>query len=46
MRKVISEFRKGAEGYSEKEIDDIVDEAVAAVRAEKKLKREKIGAKA
>jgi transcriptional regulator with XRE-family HTH domain len=44
MRKVVSEFRKGAQGYSEEEIDNIVDEAVAAVRAEKKHKRAKVGA--
>jgi transcriptional regulator with XRE-family HTH domain len=44
MRKVVSEFRKGAQGYSEEEIDSIVDEAVAAVRAEKKHKRAKVGA--
>ena len=43
MSKVVSEFRKGAEGYSEEEIDAIVDEAVAAVRAEKKQKRAKVG---
>lgn len=42
MQKVVSEFRKGAEGYSEEEIESIVDEAVAAVRAEKKHKREKV----
>ena len=44
MQKVVSEFRKGAEGYSEEDIDSIVDEAVAAVRAEKKHKRVKVGA--
>jgi len=44
MQKVVSEFRKGAEGYSEEEIDSIVDEAVASVRAEKKHKRVKVGA--
>ncbi len=44
MQKVVSEFRKGAEGYSEEEIDSIVDEAVSAVRAEKKHKRVKVGA--
>ncbi len=44
MRKVVSELRKGAEGYSEEEIDSIVDEAVMAVRGEKKHKREKVGA--
>ena len=36
MRKVVSELREGAEEYSEEEIDDIVDEAVKAVRAEEK----------
>jgi hypothetical protein len=44
MRKVVSELRKGAEGYPEEEIDKIVDEAVFAVRAEKKHRREKVGA--
>jgi transcriptional regulator with XRE-family HTH domain len=32
MRQVVSEFRKGAEAYSDDEIDDIVNEAVSAVR--------------
>jgi Predicted transcriptional regulator with C-terminal CBS domains len=36
MRKVVSEIRRGAEEYSEEEIDDIVDEAVKAVRAEER----------
>lgn len=36
MRKVVSELRRGAEEYSEEEIDDIVDEAVKAVRAEER----------
>jgi transcriptional regulator with XRE-family HTH domain len=44
MGKVVSEFRKGAEGYSEEEIDGIVDEAVAAVRAKKKQSRASVGA--
>lgn len=44
MQKVVSEFRKGAEGYSEEDIDSIVDEAVAAVRTERKHKRVKVGA--
>ncbi|MEW5745522.1 MAG: helix-turn-helix transcriptional regulator [Nitrospirota bacterium] len=46
MRKVVAEFRKGAEGYSTEEIESIVDEAVAAVRAEEKEKRKraKVGA--
>jgi hypothetical protein len=35
MHHVLSEFRKGAEGYSAEAIDQIVDEAVAAVRSEK-----------
>jgi len=43
MGKVVSEFRKGAEGYTEEEIDSIVDEAVAAVRGEKKQKRARVG---
>lgn len=33
MREVVSEFRKGAEQYSDEQIDDLVDEAVNAVRA-------------
>jgi transcriptional regulator with XRE-family HTH domain len=32
MRSVVAEFRKGAEDYSDKEIESIVDEAVDAVR--------------
>ena len=32
MQEVLSEFRKGAAGYSETEIDQIVDAAVEAVR--------------
>ena len=39
MRKVVSEFRKGAKDYSEDEIDSIVDEAVNAVRTEEKQRR-------
>lgn len=34
MRKVVSEFRSNAQDYTAEEIDDIVDEAVQAVRAE------------
>lgn len=34
MRKTLSEFRKGAESYTEDEIMQIVDEAVKAVRLE------------
>lgn len=44
MRKVVSELRKGGEGYSDEEIEDIVNEAVKTVRNEKKEKREKVGA--
>ena len=44
MRRTLSTLRKGAEGYSEEEIDHIVNEAVIAVRGEKKLRREKVGA--
>lgn len=44
MRKVVSELRKGAEKYSQEEIDNIVDEAVVAVRAEKNQRRAKVGA--
>lgn len=44
MKKVVSEFRKGAEGYSGEEIDSIVDEAVSAVRAEKKNNSVKVEA--
>lgn len=44
MKKVVSEFRKGAEEYSGEEIESIVDEAVAAVRADNKRKRVKVGA--
>lgn len=36
MRKVVSELRKGAEKYSDEQIDEIVDEAVKAVRAEER----------
>lgn len=44
MNDVVSEFRKGAKGHSEAEIENIIDEAVLAVRGEKKAKRVKIGA--
>ena len=44
MRKVVSELRKGADEYSQEEIDSIVDEAVKAVRTEKGARREKVGA--
>jgi len=36
MRNVLSEFRQGAAGYLNDEIDNMVDEAVKAVRAEEK----------
>jgi addiction module RelB/DinJ family antitoxin len=39
MRRVIDRLREGAKGYSEKEIEKIVDEAVAAVRREDREKR-------
>lgn len=39
MRKTLSKLRKSAEGYSEKEIIKIVDEAVEAVRLEEKKAR-------
>ena len=32
MRRVVAKLRQGAEGYSDQEIDDFVDEAVEAVR--------------
>ena len=44
MRKVVSELRKGAEGYSEEEINDIVDEAVKAIRTEERRGSEHIEA--
>ncbi len=39
MRRVTARLREGAKGYSEAEIEKIVDEAVAAVRREEKQKR-------
>jgi len=44
MREVVSQFRKGAEAYSDDEIQDIVDEAVSAVRREESRKEEDIDA--
>ena len=44
MKKVVSELRKGASKYSDEEIDDIVDEAVKAVRAEEKHRSRNIEA--
>ena len=41
MRRVVSKLRKGAEKYSDEEIDEIVDEAVKAVRGEKDRRRER-----
>ena len=32
MRRVVSEFRKGAQDYTDDEIESMVDEAVAAIR--------------
>ena len=39
MRRVTERLREGAKGYSEKEIEKIVDEAVTAVRREEKRQR-------
>ena len=39
MRRVVDRLREGAKGHSEKEIEKIVDEAVAAVRREDREKR-------
>lgn len=44
MRKVVSELRKGAEQYSDEQIESIVDEAVKAVREEEGHGREDVGA--
>lgn len=41
MHRVVSRLRKGAEKYSDDEIDRIVDEAVKAVRGEKNRSRER-----
>lgn len=41
MHRVVSELRKGAEKYTDEEIDEIVDEAVKAVRGEKNRRRER-----
>lgn len=40
---VVSEFRRGAKEHSEAEIESLVDEAVLAVRGERKAKRVKVG---
>lgn len=44
MREVLIEFRQGAVGYSEAEIDQFVDEAVAKVRGEKRQRKTKVRA--
>lgn len=44
MKGVVSEFRKGAEEYSDDEIESIVDEAVNAVRAQNDRKERAVGA--
>jgi transcriptional regulator with XRE-family HTH domain len=44
MQKVVSELRKGASKYTDDEIDDIVDEAVKAVRAEERHRSRKVEA--
>lgn len=41
MHRVVSELRRGAEKYSDEEIDRIVDEAVKAVRGERNRRRER-----
>lgn len=43
MKSVVSEFRKGAEGYSDDEIESIIDEAVNAVRAQDDRKERAVG---
>lgn len=44
MHRVVSRLRKGAEKYTDDEIDRIVDEAVKAVRGEKNRRRERVRA--
>ena len=44
MRQMVSEFREGAESYSDEEIENIVDEAVDAVREQDNRKERAIGA--
>lgn len=44
MKEVVTEFRKGAEEYSDDEIEDFVDEAVNAVRAQDTRKEKAVGA--
>jgi len=43
MKEVVTEFRKGGEGYSDEEIESIVDEAVNAVRRQGSQKENTIG---
>jgi len=42
MREVLTEFRQVAAGYSEAEIDQFVDEAVAKVRGKKRQRKTKV----
>lgn len=44
MRSAVDDLRKGTEPYSWQEIEDLVDEAVLAVRQEERKGREKVGA--
>lgn len=44
MKEVVTEFRKGAEEYSDDEIENIVDDAVNAVRAQDNRKEKAVGA--
>ena len=44
MRAVLSDLRKGAKGYSDEEIDTIVDEAVHSVRREEREKEKPLAA--
>lgn len=43
MKKIVAAFRVRAKGYSEDEINKIVDEAVKAVRAEERTKKDSVG---
>ena len=44
MKSVVSDLRKGAEGYSDDEIESIVDEVVNAVRAQDDRQEKAVGA--
>lgn len=44
MRSIVSDLRKGAEDYSDEEIENIVDEAVNAVRAQDNQEEKAVGA--